>query len=335
MLRRLEDERARGERIAPRLVTPGPYVDSDKGIPYRLVVETAEDGCAAADSLGRAGVDFIKIHSGVPRAPYFALVGRARELGLPVVGHIPLEVSPGEAARAGQAGVEHFVTLFEGTLRERFAADPADLMEQYVESGLDTSMALFAERGVWFTPTLTTHRIRAERGRLAKRSDPRLRYVAPSLRAQWDALYPVREQDLIPEVVAARKQFFAMGLDVVRIAHEAGVPLLAGTDLAAREIPPGFHLHDELAAMVEAGLEPHEALQTATRNPARFLGRANDLGTIATGKLADLVLLDANPLENISNTQRIGAVVMNGRLLDRAVLDEMLAQVAGTVQEEP
>ncbi len=333
LLRRLEDERVRGERMASRLVTSGPYVDSDKGIPYRLVVETAEDGRAAADSLGRAGVDFVKIHNGVPRPAYFALVGRANERGLPVVGHIPLEVSPGEAARAGQAGVEHFVTLFEGTLRERFAADPADLMEQYVESGLDTLMALFAERGVWFTPTLTTYRIRAERGRLAKHPDPRLRYVAPSLRAQWDALYPVRKQDSIPDVVAARKQFFEMGLDVVRVAHEARVPLLAGTDLAARDILPGFHLHDEMATMVEAGLEPHEALQTATWNPARFLDRANELGTIATGKLADLVLLDANPLENISNTQRIRAVVMNGRLLDRAVLDEMLAQVAGTIQE--
>lgn len=335
LLRRLENERATGERIAPRLVTPGSYVDSDKGIPYRLVVETAEDGRAAADSLGQAGVDFIKIHNGVPRVAYFALVARARELGLPVVGHIPLEVAPEEAARAGQAGVEHFVSLFEGTLRERFAADPEGLMRRYVESGLDTLMALFAESGVWFTPTAYTYCIRAERGELASHPDPRLRYVAPSLKAQWDAWYPAREQDSIPEIVAARKRFFQIGLDVVRVAHEAGVPLLAGTDLAARDMLPGFHLHDELAAMVEAGLTPYQALQTATWNPARFLGRTNELGTIDVGKLADLVLLDANPLEDIGNTQRIRAVVVNGRLLNRAVLDEMLAQVEKTIQEQP
>ncbi len=335
LLRRLEHERATGKRIAPRLVTPGPYVDSDKGIPYRFVVETAADGRAAADSLDRDGVDFIKIHNGVPREAYFALVARARELGLPVVGHIPLEVAPEEAARAGQAGVEHFVSLFEGTLRERFASDSEGLLRQYVESELDTLMALFRENGVWFTPTLYTYWIRAERGALAAHPDPRLRYVAPSLKAQWDAWYPVREQDSIPEVEAARKRFFQIGLDVVRIAHEAAVPLLAGTDLAARDVLPGFHIHDELAALVEAGLTPHQALQTATWNPARFLGRTSELGTIDVGKLADLVLLDANPLEDISNTHRIRAVVINGRHLDRTALDEMLAQVENTIQQQP
>lgn len=332
LLQRLESERAAGERIAPRMVIPGPYVDSDKGIPHRLVVESAEDGRAAADSLAGAGVDFIKIHNGVPRDAYLALVARAQELGLPVVGHIPLEVPPEEAARVGQAGVEHYVSIFEGTLQQRFAADPEGLMRQYVESELDALMTVFAENGVWFTPTVYTYWIRAQRGRLAVRPDPRLRYVAPSLKAQWDAWYPVRDQDSIPEIVAARERFYRIGLDVVRIARGAGVPLLAGTDLAARDVLPGFHLHDELVAMVEAGLAPHEALQTATWNPARFAGRTEELGTVEEGKLADLVLLEGNPLEDIRNTQRIKAVVVNGRLLDRDLLDEMLAQVETEVQ---
>lgn len=335
LLRRLERERATGERVAPRLVMPGPYVDSDKALPYRRAVETAEDGRSAAVALAQKGVDFIKIHNGVPREAYFALLERALELELPVVGHIPLNVEPEEAARAGQAGVEHFATLFEGTLRERFADDPATLMARYVDTGMDGLMTLFADHDVWFTPTLVNYRLRAERGRLAEQPDPRLRYVAPSLKEQWEAWFPVREKDSNPQVVAARMRFFQIGLNVVRLAHEAGVPLLAGTDLAARDVLPGFHLHDELEAMVEAGLEPYEALQTATLHPARFLGRTDELGTIEVGKLADLVLLDANPLENIENTRRIRAVVVDGRLLQRTDLDEMLMQVEKTIQDPP
>jgi imidazolonepropionase-like amidohydrolase len=113
-------------------------------------------------------------------------------------------------------------------------------------------------------------------------------------------------------------------LDVILRMHEAGVPLLAGTDLGGDFIYPGFSLHDELALFVQAGLTPGEALKTATYNPAKFLGMLDRLGTVEKGKLADLVLLDANPLEDIHNTQKIRAVVINGRLLDRQELDELL-----------
>ncbi|MFW6201325.1 MAG: amidohydrolase family protein [Gemmatimonadota bacterium] len=333
LLQRLERERAGGVRRSPRLVVPGPYVDGAKELPHRIVVETADDGRAAADSLARAGVDYLKIHNGVPREAYFALVDRARELGLPVVGHIPMEVAPGEAARAGQTGVEHFATLFEGTLRQRVESDPLAFMRRYVESGLDTLVASFAAADVWFTPTLHAYWIRAKRGELAADPDPRLRYVAPSLRQQWDAWFPVREQDSAPEVVAAREAFYRVGLDIVAAADGAGVRLLAGTDLALRDVLPGFHLHDELAALVEAGLSPHAALRTATLNPARFLGREGELGTVAQGKLADLVLLDANPLEDVRNTRRIRAVMVDGELLDREALREMLGRVERAVEE--
>jgi imidazolonepropionase-like amidohydrolase len=109
--------------------------------------------------------------------------------------------------------------------------------------------------------------------------------------------------------------------------HKAGVKLLAGTDAESTYSFPGFSLHDEMALLVEAGLSPMEALQTATRNSAEFLGREKDLGTVETGKLADLVLLDADPLKDIKNTEKIAAVVTGGKLLTRQALDKMLAEV--------
>jgi imidazolonepropionase-like amidohydrolase len=112
--------------------------------------------------------------------------------------------------------------------------------------------------------------------------------------------------------------------ELVGEMHRAGVKILAGTDLGNPYVYPGFSLHDELALLVQAGLTPLEALQTATLNPAKFFGKETELGTIEKGKLADLVLLDANPLENINNTTKINAVVLNGRLLDRAALDKLL-----------
>jgi imidazolonepropionase-like amidohydrolase len=125
-----------------------------------------------------------------------------------------------------------------------------------------------------------------------------------------------------------RQRFVAKELEVVKAMHDAGIQFLSGTDAAPGVyIFPGFSLHEELQRFVAAGFTPMEALQTATLNPATFLGLGNRLGTIEPGKLADLVLLDANPLDDIRNTQRITAVIVNGRYLSRADLDQLLAGV--------
>jgi len=142
-----------------------------------------------------------------------------------------------------------------------------------------------------------------------------------------------QRQPTSPEVVTSRKRLFQKELEVVAPMHRAGVKLLAGTDTPNPYCFPGFSLHDELGFMVQAGLTPSEAFQTATINPAEFLGLSKILGTVEEGKIADLVLLDANPLENIANTKRIAAVVSSGRLLDRKALDGLLADVADRVAQ--
>jgi imidazolonepropionase-like amidohydrolase len=125
-----------------------------------------------------------------------------------------------------------------------------------------------------------------------------------------------------------RKRFVQMELEMTLAMHRAGVPFMAGTDTAAGvHVFPGFSLHEEMALFVQAGLTPMEALQTATRNPAQFMGRLADMGTVEKGKIADLVLLDANPLDDIHNTRKIRAVVQGGHYFSRTDLDEMLKQV--------
>lgn len=158
--------------------------------------------------------------------------------------------------------------------------------------------------------------------------DSRLKYVSPKVREQWSIDNRARRAQF--EVMSER---FPKLLEIVGKMKNAGVRLLAGTDLGTSYIFAGSSMHDELALFVKAGLSAFEALQTATTNPAFFFGKEKDLGTIEKGKLADLMLLDANPLENIGNTRKINAVVLNGKLLDRANLDKMLLQVETAVKQ--
>ena len=141
----------------------------------------------------------------------------------------------------------------------------------------------------------------------------------------------VKTMDTDP--LAVRTKFVQHELDMVKKLHDAGVPFLASTDTPAGvDVLPGFSLHQELQRFVAAGFTPLEALQTATINPARFLGTLKDMGTVERGKIADLVLLDANPLTAIENTLRVSAVVAAGRYYSRADLDRILAQVEATAQ---
>jgi imidazolonepropionase-like amidohydrolase len=136
--------------------------------------------------------------------------------------------------------------------------------------------------------------------------------------------------------LSVRKKFVQMELDMTLAMFRAGVPFMAGTDTAAGvHVFPGFSLHEELALFVKAGLTPMQALQTATLNPARFMNRVADMGTVEQGKLADLVLLDANPLDDIDNTRKIRAVILAGRYFDRPALDRMLHGVEAAAAAEP
>lgn len=271
----------------------------------------------------------------ISREAYFGVADECKKLAFPFAGHIPRAVTPAEASDAGQSSLEHVYTLFDGKLAEGISPDQLDgAMARFANQGAADLFARFARNGTWLTPTLSTSQ--AAFHMAEKTPGPRDKYVSQSSKKIMQELLRTRpsyQEMLKPESIAREKRQFNELLPLVGMMHRAGVGLLAGTDLASDLTFPGFSLHNELALLVEAGLTPMDALQTATRNPARLLKR-DDLGTIEGGKIADLVLLDANPLENIRNTERIRAVIFNGTPLERRALDALLAAAEQQAKEE-
>jgi imidazolonepropionase-like amidohydrolase len=328
-------EIASGKLLGPRMVIAGPMLDGPvPRFPSSAPVANAADGRRVVDDLKNDGVDFIKIQSLIPRDGYFAAADEAKKLGIPFVGHVPDAVRAAEASNAGQKSIEHFTGIFEGcsTMEDQLLKGPKSLgrnVASYDSDRAQTLIALMAKNQTWQVPTLVWERGQWLVDDIDLSHDPLIKY-AP---AAWkDRTWPMFTRDILKDMdtdpLPVRKRFVQMELEMTMAMHRAGVPFMAGTDTAAGvHIFPGFSLHQELALFVQAGLTPMEALQTATRNPAQFLGRLSDMGTVQTGKIADLVLLDANPLDDIHNTRKIRAVVLAGRYLSRSNLDEMLHQV--------
>jgi imidazolonepropionase-like amidohydrolase len=337
---------ATGAVLGPHLVVPGPFVDGPRPVwPGSIKVSTSEEGRAATDSLKSDEVDFVKVYTAVPRPAYFGIAEEARKDGLPFAGHVPLEIGVDEASNAGQKSIEHLMgillscssksdelkaDLFKGTNINELNNQMVDTYDPVRAAAL---FAIFVKNDTWQVPTLTIRHARPYLQDLQAANDPRLKYMPKAIVSGWGSKNDAR-QPTDPEILASRKRLFQKEMDTVGAMHRAGVKLLAGTDTPNPFCFPGFSIHDELGFMVQAGLTPLEALQTATINPAQFLGVSKMMGTIEKGKIADLVLLNANPLENIANTKRIAAVVSAGRLLERKALDDLLAGVATRVSSD-
>jgi len=193
----------------------------------------------------------------------------------------------------------------------------------------DALSKLLAQNQTWQVPTLAWQRGGEFLDQRDLKHQPLDKYVPAYWRdVSWRRFTDDMMPDLLRDPLALRQEYFARNLQIAGALHHAGVPFMAGTDTAPGVyIMPGFSLHDELANFVEAGFTPMESLQTATSNPAKFLGMQSSLGSIESGKVADLVLLAANPLEDIRNTQKISAVLARGRIFDRGALDQILMQV--------
>lgn len=334
---------ARGEIIAPRVLAAGLAVSG----------ENAPDTGAATGTAARrqvreakaAGADFLKIFSGVREPQYRAIIDEARALHMPVCGHIPSEVSLLEGASAGQRSNEHLTQVYEACsdkekhwfdarkglerielekLRER---QEREVLESFDQSACDSSAADLAWTNQVQVPTLTLAYFESRGTPKNFRDDPRWRYLRADEQARWERIfkegYPAAGDKL-----AARR--WEISRQIVKTLHGAGVRILAGSDAPMPQVYPGLSLHKELELLVEAGLSPADALRAATIGPAEFLGLSESEGSIAVGKRADLLLLDGNPLADITQTQRIRAVVLDGRLLQRADLDRLLETARDT-----
>jgi imidazolonepropionase-like amidohydrolase len=310
----------RGERLGPRIMAAGPLVDGLHEWNHRgtLVVETPEAAVRAVDSLVAAGADFIKVYEGLSPEAYRVIATEAKRRGIAFAGHIPNRIRPEEAAAAGQHSVEHMDGLDQPCEPEGTA------------TGCDLVVAAYAKHRTWQVPTLSLFWSRTIADSLL--SDAGRTGVLSSRRIEnWRGM---RERATPKDRDRWEDEYRAI-LNNVKRLRRAGVPILAGTDMPNPMVVPGVSLHDELGLLVEAGLTTLEALQAATYRPAQYFGFADSLGSVGEGKFADLVLLGANPLEDIRNTRRIDAVVLNGRYLDRGALDRLLEQAKAAAQVSP
>jgi len=327
---------AAGTLLGPRMIIAGPMLDGPKSrFPSSLSVASPEEGRQAVDDLKAKGVDFIKVQSFIQRDAYFAVADEARKQKMALVGHVPDAIRASEAVAAGQKSIEHLTGVFEGcsTAEDEFLKGPKGplrFLQTYDPARCTTLIASFARNHTWQVPTLVWERGQWLVDVTDISHDPNLKYAPASWQQKsWPQFTKGIIAELDTDPVSDRRRFVKKELEVIQAMRGAHVPLLAGTDTAAGvDVLPGFSLHTELEYFVEAGLSPMEALQTATRNPAEFLGLLGETGTIAKGKLANLVLLDANPLNDIRNTRKIDAVVLNGRLLTRQALDKLLEQIS-------
>jgi hypothetical protein len=330
--------------LGPRMIVGSPVVDGPVPMwPGSISVADANAGREAVRSIKRSGYDFVKVYQFLPRETYFAIADEAKKQKIDFAGHVPFAVTAVEASDAGQRTFEHIfgVTIACSTQEPSLRPALADAAAR-VSNGFPEHMGLFirnemepltsysdqkadalfrrlARNGTYAVPTLVLHRSLGIGPAPQPRNDERLKYMPMTIRQlfTWELGF----------FTSSYQPVYQRLLAVTGAMHRAGVKILAGTDTYNAYCFPGFSVHDELELMVEAGMTPLEALQTATLNPAQYLNRLQSLGTVEKGKLADLLLLDANPLEKIGNTRKIAGVVVNGKYLARASLQKMLNDV--------
>ena len=369
-IQQLRQEVAGGDLAGFTLLSPGPFVDGPQPASASVVpVANPAEARVAVRSLKARGVDFIKVQAKLSRESYLAAADEARRQGIPFAGHVPESMDAGEVSDAGQRSLEHLSPALPGDagillacsareaelrlelaalgaaeqkpdakleeLRARTRDLQTQLLDSYSPAKADALMARLAKNRTWVVPTLIFSQSYRPLNPQDLGQDVPLQYVPAATRQRWEAGRKRYVESAPAEAFALTRRVAEKSLALAEALHRAGVPLMAGTDSFDGFDISGFSLHQELELLVKAGLKPMEALRTATVNPVKFLGRERDLGAVEPGKLANLVLLDADPLKDIRNTRKIRGVVLNGRFFDRVALDKMLAGVEAAAKAVP
>lgn len=300
-----------GRVLGPSMIVTGPLIAGEEQRWRHALARTPEEGRALVAEQAGAGYDAIKIYDGLTRETYDAIVEAATAADIPFVGHVPRGLSLDRVLESGQRSIEHVGQIAHAVA----SADSAALAEV---------ARRIAGSGAWVTPTLASEEALSRRGtpwyaeRVAR---PEVMLVDPGLVDWWRSL-----GEGTPEAAAVeRRSAYREGtVALVRALQDAGVPLLAGTDTPNPLMIPGFSLHEELAALVAAGLTPYEAIRAATVEAGRFADMEAEFGTIRVGARADLVLTDADPLADVSSLARPSAVVLRGEWLPRERLEGLV-----------
>jgi imidazolonepropionase-like amidohydrolase len=359
----------RQDVIAPRIWLTGPLLDGSPVVfdggefgghklsAMGMAVDTPEKAINTVDNLKARGIDLIKTYELLRPEVFVALVKRAHELGLPVMGHIPTRMTIEEAVAAGLDGIAHMKGVDYGCARDpkSIRAERVAIVEKGTKEGMrgieilsmiskdveekammqaitrenspqcQSLIKLLGQQKIWLTATLVQRSL--------------INAIKEDHLSDW-----YRDLGYMPEFLQQKKQNlldlmraenpsqegekYYWQFNILKQLHQSGARILIGTDAPTFLFLPGFSVHDELKALVKAGLSPLEALQAGTINGAKFFGVDNAQGSISVGKVADIVLLNADPLSQISNTRKIDTVISRGRVLDRKALDSLLEQAA-------
>ena len=323
----LREEISRNDVLGPRLVTSGPSLNG------RSVASTAA-ATGMAEAQYAAGYDFLKIHPGLTLEEFDAMAVMANRLRMKFAGHVPEDVGLAHALSSGMATIDHLDGYMQtlmpanedvsGGISGFFGLFIADLAE---EEKIDSIVAATAESGVWNVPTesLFEHVASPALHPEILVDWPEMKYMPATTVEQWrQAKLDILEDPNYDAQTAVRA--IELRQKIILSLHEAGAGLLLGSDSPQIFNVPGFAIHRELEYLVDAGLTPYEALRTGTVNAAKFLGAEAESGTVEEGRIADLVLLDANPLEDITNSRRIHGVVVNGQWISRPRIELILSE---------
>ncbi|MES2755979.1 MAG: amidohydrolase family protein [Pseudomonadota bacterium] len=351
--RQLNVDSAAGRVAAPEIVVvPGSIFGGQ--------APTDAGARAFVQAQAAAGADFIKIVGG-NRVALTGLMAEAKTAGRPVSGHLPVSISASEMSGMGMRSVEHLgggvgqlldCSSDETAIRQSvlaappvvlglggavsphlFDANPYEsfyrrIFTSYDENKCAALAATFIKNNTWQVPTLIRVRTMAFNTGAGYRNDPNLVYVGKTTRALWQQLSAMYETGIIPSAAAMQRQYYDLQVKSVALFKRLGVKTLVGTDAGGIWLVPGVSYHQEFRELANAGMTPFEILQAATLNGAQYLGRESTMGSVETGKKADLVLLDANPLDDVANLAKVAGVVLGGQYFAKPALDQMKESVA-------
>ena len=316
--RKIQDDPALG----PDLYGCGPILDGNPPADYEVTIplDNEKQAIQVVDSLRNAGADFIKVYSLLRPNVYQAIAEHCKKLDLPFSGHVSEFVTPFDASRAGQRSLEHLNRI------EDFCINKKETCDSLIQT--------LKENNTWVCPTLVLYDYKAycyEQRILHKEN---LKYIEDSIVQRWEESRTNRVDRIKNEEEwKTLQKRYENQINVVTQLYRSGINILTGTDVAGTPyVLPGFSIHDELSLLVKAGLSEYEALKCATFNPAKYLAIDDLHGSIESGKIANLVVLDENPIDNIENTMKIFGVVRKGKFLDRKYLEDLLRMVNAEIK---
>lgn len=337
------------ELLCPRMVISSPIIDGPDSGRGSIIVGNRSEAGIITNLIKMAGHDFIKIYTDLTPNVFFTIADQSKKLGIPFAGHLPWRMTLLEASNAGQKSIEHLISdeiylacssleneihkewieNIENNIpfdRKREAENKRKIKESFDENKAKSLFASLRENNTWFCPTIIVEKEKFFPEAMQLAYDSLLKYLPIDLRNSKKKQINNRIQrnkDRDPDL----NNEFQEKLDILYLMHQNGLKFIAGTDTYAPYCPLGFCLHGELELFVEAGFSPLEALQTATINAALFNGYEDSLGAVEVDKIADLVLLEANPLDNIQNTKKINAIIYNGKPFRKSDLQNMLYDI--------